>query len=190
MIKTKKYKHGQLFYIHGYMSDPNSTKGTLFKEKLNAKAIKYRDCEPEDLVISDCLKRIKNEIEQDNEAVLIGSSLGGLLAAKTALENPNVKQLILLNPAIIPPYVDIKQIHDMPLRILADMQDNRLFKEKINSEIYILAGTNDDVVPSDWVKEFAKAQNVKIKFLDDNHSFTYNMDKLPDIIRKILNKKD
>ena len=29
----------KLFYIHGYLSDPNSTKGTLFKEKLNAKAI-------------------------------------------------------------------------------------------------------------------------------------------------------
>ena len=172
------------------MSDPNSIKGTLFKDKLNAKAIKYRDCEPEDLVISDCLKHIKNEIEHDNEAVLIGSSLGGLLAAKTALENPNVKQLILLNPAIIPPYVDIKQIQGMPIRILADMQDNRLFKEKINSEIHILAGTNDDVVPSDWVKEFAKAQAIDVKFLDDDHSFTYNMDKLPDIINNLLNKKD
>ena len=127
-----------LYYIHGYMSDPNSTKGILFKEKLNAKAIKYRDCEPEDLVISDCLKRIKTEIENDNDVVLIGSSLGGLLAAKTALENPNVKQIILLNPAIIPPKIDITKIQDMPQSILSDMQDNRLFNQKIASKIHHL----------------------------------------------------
>ena len=113
-----------LYYIHGYMSEPNSTKGTLFKEKFNAKAIKYRDCEPEDLVISDSLDRIKNDIKNDENAVLIGSSLGGFLAAKTAQENDNVKQIILLNPAIIPPSVDISKLQGMPQRILSDMQDN------------------------------------------------------------------
>ena len=85
-----------IYYIHGYLSEPNSTKGTLFKEKLNAKAIKYRDCEPEDLVVSDCVKRIEEEIKNDDFAILIGSSLGGLLAAKTALDNSNVKHIILL----------------------------------------------------------------------------------------------
>ena len=54
-----------LYYIHGYQSNPDSAKGTLFKEKLDAKAIQYRDCKPEDIVISDCLKRIANEIEHD-----------------------------------------------------------------------------------------------------------------------------
>ena len=123
-----------LYYIHGYMSDPNSTKGTLFKEKLNAKAIKYRDCKPEDLIIADCLERIKKEIENDADTVLIGSSLGGLLAAKIAFKNPNVKQIILLNPAIIPPSVDITKIQGMPQRILTDMQDVRLFENKIDSD--------------------------------------------------------
>ena len=178
-----------LYYIHGYMSGPDSTKGKLFKEKLNAKAIKYRDCEPEDLVISDCLKHIKKEIENDKKAVLIGSSLGGFLAAITALENPNVKQIILLNPAIIPPHVDITKIQGMPQRILIDIQDNRLFKEKINSHVFILAGKKDDLVPQDWVLEFAKAQGINVRFLDDDHRFTYYMNKLPDIIRDILDEK-
>jgi predicted esterase YcpF (UPF0227 family) len=177
-----------LYYIHGYLSDPNSTKGILFKEKLNAKAIKYRDCEPEDLIISECVKRIEKEIEKDEHTILIGSSLGGLLAAKTALKNPNVKHIILLNPAIIPPSVDISKIQDMPLRILSDMQDIRLFKEKISSDINILAGKWDDVVPSDWVLKFAKVQGVDVRFLDDDHSFTYNLNQLPDIIATILNK--
>ena len=188
MAKTREYKNCKLYYIHGYMSDPNSTKGTLFKEKLNAKAIKYRDCEPEDLVISDCLKRIKDELDEDNDSVLIGSSLGGLLAAKTALENLNVKHIILLNPAIIPPAVDITKIQGMPQIILSGIQDLRLFKEKINSNITILAGTRDDVVPSDWINEFAKAQRITVRFLDEDHSFTCNMNRLPDIIATILDK--
>jgi predicted esterase YcpF (UPF0227 family) len=177
-----------LYYIHGYMSGPNSTKGTIFKEKLNAKPIKYRNCEPEDLVISDCLSRIKKDIEDDKDAVLIGSSLGGFLAAKTALENKNVKQIILLNPAIIPPSFDISKIDDMPQRILSDIQDESLFENKISSDIYILIGLKDDVVPIKWPLDFAMSQNSTIKFLDDDHRFTKNLQKLPQIIDKISYK--
>ncbi|MGF3554827.1 MAG: YqiA/YcfP family alpha/beta fold hydrolase, partial [Thermoplasmatota archaeon] len=107
-----------LYYIHGYLSSPESTKGILFKEKLKAIPIKYHDCEPEEIKISDCLKNIKKEIEKDKKVVLIGSSFGGFLAAKTALENKNVKQIILLNPAIIPLSFDISKIKNMPKNIL------------------------------------------------------------------------
>ena len=178
-----------LYYIHGYLSEPNSTKGTLFKEKLNAKAIKYRDCEPEDLVVSECVLRISKNIENDENAILIGSSLGGLLAAKTALENSNVKKLILLNPAIIPPYVDINKIRGMPHEILAEMQDKRLFNEKIASEIFILLGAEDDVVPNKWGQEFAIAQKASVKTFQDDHGFSYNINRLPRIITNILYKK-
>lgn len=177
-----------LYYIHGYMSDPNSTKGVLLKEKLNAKAIKYRDCEPEDLIISDCLDRIKKEIENDENAILIGSSFGGFLAAKTALGNPNVKQIILLNPAIIPPSVDITKIQGMPQRILSEIQDTRLFKEKIASGIFILVGIKDNLIPFKWPIEFAMTQETAVRFFDDDHSFTYNMNQLPEIIANILDK--
>ena len=176
-----------LYYIHGYMSDPNSTKGTLFKEKLNAIAIKYRDCEPEDLVISECINRIKREIENDKNAILIGSSLGGILAAKTALESSNVKQIILLNPALIPPSVDISKIQGMPHRILKDMQDIRLFKDKIKSKIHILLGLEDDVVPNSWGLEFAKVQKATVKTFHDDHQFSRNLEKLPAMISVIIN---
>ncbi|MCK4815460.1 hypothetical protein KA005_06805 [bacterium] len=174
-----------LYYIHGYQSDPTSTKGTLFNKTLYAKAIKYRDGKPEDLVIADCLRCIAEEIKDDNEAVLIGSSLGGFLAAKTALNYP-VKNLILLNPAIIPTTVDITKIQDMPQRILFDMKDDNLFETKITAEIIILRGTEDDVVPDEWVLAFAKAQEATIRLFNDDHSFTRHVDKLPEIIAKII----
>ena len=175
-----------IYYIHGYLSGPDSTKGSLLKKKLRVKPIKYRDCEPEDLVISECLIQIKEEIKNDENAILIGSSLGGLLAAKTALENSNVKNLILLNPAIVPPDFNIKKIRDMPQRILRDMQDKRLFTEKIKSNIFIIIGTRDDVVPNEWVIEFAMAQSATIKLLNDDHSLTQNLHRLPNIISKFL----
>lgn len=171
------------------MSEPNSTKGSLFKEKLNATPIKYRDCEPEELVIADCLQRINQEIGSDSQAILIGSSLGGFLAAKTALDNSDIKQIILLNPAVIPPDYDITKIKDMPHRILVDMKEKRLFAEKIKAKIFILIGSNDIVVPKSWPIAFAKAQEATVRFLDDDHSFTNKIDILPSIISQIIGEK-
>jgi len=173
------------YYVHGYLSDPNSTKGTLFKKTLNAKPIKYRDCEPEELIISDCLKRISEEIQNDENAIVIGSSLGGFLAAKTALAH-RIKKLILLNPAIIPPDYDISKIKDMPQEILRDMQEEKLFTQKIKSDIHVFIGTNDIVVPNSWPIEFAKAQKANVKFLNDDHSFTTHINQLPVLIKNII----
>ena len=102
------------YYIHGYLSSPDSTKGRLFKERLDATPIKYRDGGLEDLVIGDCLDKINDAIGKDDSIILIGSSLGGFLAAETALYNKKVETIFLLNPAIIPPYIDISNIQDMP----------------------------------------------------------------------------
>ena len=183
MLKNIKYTHGKLFYIHGYESSPDSNKGIIFREKLNAKAIKYRDCKPEDLLISDCLKRISNIIKNETNVVLIGSSLGGFLAVETALTHPNVKKLILLNPAIIPPSADLDKHEDVPRRILEDMIDKRLFEKKLKADITIFRGTEDDTVPDDWITEFAKVQEAKIILLKDDHRFSKYSDLLPDIIK-------
>ena len=79
-----------LYYLHGYQSSPMGQKATLFKETLHAIPITYRENAPEDLVISRCLSQISEAITQDCQVILIGSSLGGFLAASTALTHPNV----------------------------------------------------------------------------------------------------
>lgn len=176
-----------LYYIHGYRSSPDGDKGRLFGNALNAKAIKYRDCEPDELVISDCLERIANEIKDDKDVILIGSSLGGFLAASTAIDHSNVKKLILLNPTVIPPSANVSNdLPDVPTRIIDEMRDERLFENKIDAEITILMGTEDDVIPLEWILKFAKAQEATIRLLKDDHRFTYNLRRLPDIISEIL----
>lgn len=186
MKKCGEYNNHKLFYIHGYLSSPESTKGILFKKKLNAQPIKYRYCEPEKIIITECLENIKNEIKNYRDIVLIGSSLGGFLATKTAQITKNVKQLILLNPAIIPPNYDITLIKDMPQSILIALKDTKLFNTKIQADITIMLGINDIVIPNSWSIEFAKVQEASIKFFYDDHSFTNNIEKLPNIVKKII----
>jgi len=176
------------YYIHGYLSSPDSTKGSILNQSLGVESIEYRDCEPEYLVISDCLKRINEAIKDDPDPILIGSSLGGFLTAKIALENLNIKKIVLFNPAIIPIDYDISKIFDMPQRILSDMKEPRFFSEKINAKILILMGTRDDVVPNSWVKSFAKSQDAEIIELEDDHSLSENVNKIPDIIKDFLKK--
>ena len=66
------------------------------------------------------------------------------------------------------------------------MVDERLFEKKLDAEVTTLVGTNDDVVPRNWIIEFAVAQEATVKFLHDDHSFTKNVTKLPAIISKII----
>ena len=178
-----------VYYIHGYQSSPQSTKGTLFKKKLGAKAITYRDGKPEDLVITECVHNIITSIKDDTKVMLIGSSLGGLLSSIAALKSPNVSSLILLNPAIIPPYVKTNHITDMPQRIVQEMKQPRLFTEKITASIVIIRGTEDEVVPDSWVLPFAKAQEATVLFVKDDHRFSHNTEKLPALIQRFSDKK-
>ena len=175
-----------LYYIHGYQSSPDGDKGTLFTEQLDAKAIQYRDCKPEDLIISDCLKNIYDAIKHDKNVILIGSSLGGFLAASTALQLPTVTKIILLNPAIIPPTTNLDEHQDVPRTILEDMINKRLFTEKLSADICILRGSEDTVVPDNWILDFAIAQEATIKFLHDDHRFSHNLLRLPKIIAQMI----
>ena len=69
------------------------------------------------------------------------------------------------------------------------MKDNLLFERKLDAEIYILLGTEDDVVPHFWSIEFAKAQEANVKFYHDDHRFANNINNLPDIIASIMDQK-
>lgn len=175
-----------LYYLHGYQSTPNSAKGKLFQEKLNARSIDYHQGRPEDLEIDVCVHNILKAIQGDNDPMLIGSSLGGFLAAKVALELSTVKMLILLNPAIIPPQADTSRVKTIPERILYEMRDDQLFNKKIPAKTTILMATKDEVIPRNWILNFAMAQEVTVQFLDDDHAFTSNLTRLPEIIDEIL----
>jgi predicted esterase YcpF (UPF0227 family) len=175
-----------LYYLHGYQSSPTSAKATLFKETLHAVPITYRTGPPETLSIPQCLQRVSDAIHDDSHVILIGSSFGGFLAAVTALHSTNVKHLILLNPAIIPPRTNLSTVKGMPVELLSEMVRPEFFTQKIPVAITILRGTDDTVVPDAWVLAFARAQEATVRFLHDDHVFSANLSKLPAIISNIL----
>lgn len=175
-----------IYYIHGYRSSPTGAKGTLFKETLHAVPIVYQTGPPETLVVPQCLQKILDAIKDDSHVILIGSSFGGFLAATTALHHATVKQLVLLNPAIIPPNTNIRKIQEMPPQLFLQMMRPELFEQKIPAAISILRGTDDTVVPDQWVLTFAKAQEASVYFLHDDHEFSKNLSNLPAVISKIL----
>jgi pimeloyl-ACP methyl ester carboxylesterase len=138
------------------------------------------------MVIPECLQRITDAIKDDTHVILVGSSFGGFLAAATALHHTTVKQMILLNPAIIPPNTNLRRIQEMPPQLFLQMMHPELFEQKIPATISILRGTDDTVVPDTGVLAFAKAQEASVYFLHDDHAFSKNLSRLPAVISKIL----
>jgi pimeloyl-ACP methyl ester carboxylesterase len=149
--------------------------------------VKYRSVPAEELVIRECLDEIINAIGGNKQVILIGSSLGGCLVSKLVLEIPDtIKHVFLLNPAIIPPDVDISSIPDMPQRILKDMKDDRLFSQKLDCQVTVFSANGDEVVPPEWVLRFARFQEATVKFLHDDHRFTKHLNRLPQMIKSFM----
>jgi pimeloyl-ACP methyl ester carboxylesterase len=93
----------RVFYLHGFASGPSSRKACFFAARLRDRGIKLEilDLAQGDfrhLTITGQLELIGARLD-GRPAVLIGSSLGGYLAALYAAEHPEIERLVLLAPA-------------------------------------------------------------------------------------------
>jgi uncharacterized protein len=92
-----------LVYLHGFASGPASTKAQFFKAQLADRGIELAipDLAPDftHLTISSMLAIVEPLVARE-PGVLIGSSLGGYVAALTAARHPErVRGLVLFAPA-------------------------------------------------------------------------------------------
>lgn len=93
----------RVFYLHGFGSGPGSRKAQFFSEKLQGLGIRIEipDLNEGDfphLTLTRQLHQLENLLARQ-PAVLIGSSLGGYLAALYASLHAEVARLLLLAPA-------------------------------------------------------------------------------------------
>lgn len=93
----------QYIYLHGFASRPESTKARFFKERFAERGIpleipRLDGGDFEHLTITGQLQVIASTAASD-DLVLIGSSLGGYLAALYASRHSEVKRVILMAPA-------------------------------------------------------------------------------------------
>jgi len=97
----------RVVYLHGFASGPSSRKARFFAERFNAERIHLEtpDLTPplgeggfQALTLSGQLRQLERLL-QDEACVLMGSSMGGYVAALYAARHPEVQRIVLLAPA-------------------------------------------------------------------------------------------
>ena len=92
-------------YLHGFASGPSSSKATWLaghfaKRGVLLERLDLRKPSFEHLRLSAIIAHVRSEIGGEHDrAIVFGSSLGGLAAARAAEEDPRVCALVLLAPA-------------------------------------------------------------------------------------------
>jgi pimeloyl-ACP methyl ester carboxylesterase len=93
----------RIIYLHGFGSGPGSRKAAFFRKQLRQVGLRLETPDLNEgnfreLTISGQLRTVGRTIAGD-DAVLIGSSLGGYVAALYASSHPEIRAAVLLAPA-------------------------------------------------------------------------------------------
>jgi len=190
----------EFFYLHGWASSPASSKACFFQQCFANLAISLHvpDLNQDDfyhLTLTRQIHQVATLFSLQREITLIGSSLGGLVALWLAQQNLQVKQLVLLAPAL-----------DFMLNSRRVIGDENLQKWQVDGELsmmhyayekevplsyefirdisaykdhnlqrqlptLILHGVNDQVVPVEISQQFAATRPwVTVQTFDSDHS--------------------
>jgi pimeloyl-ACP methyl ester carboxylesterase len=90
-------------YLHGFASGPQSRKAQFFRDKLASSGVLLEipildQGDFEHLTITGQLDLIAREL-RGQPSILMGSSMGGYLAALYASQHPEIERMVLLAPA-------------------------------------------------------------------------------------------
>jgi pimeloyl-ACP methyl ester carboxylesterase len=187
-------------YIHGFASSPRSRKAVAFQSALAARGVSL-DVPAMDqgdfahLTISGQLNLLERTIHEV-PVCLIGSSMGGFLAALYAAAHPEVSRLVLLAPAFgfaprwrqkigTPPPADFQVFHygDNALRRVhyGLIEDALTFPSvpDFAQPALIFHGVHDDVVPVENSRAFATSHpNARLVELDSDHELLNVLDRI------------
>lgn len=202
----------RLIYFHGFASSPSATKAVRFREAFrrrgwNLEVPDLNTPDFRDLTVGYMLRRAEETIEQKPDAaVLIGSSLGGYLAAMLSGRLRCVQATILMAPAFMlrerwerrvgPELLAVwKRMGAIPIQDHPFQSECSLgfqfYEESIGYPAYpeageipilVFQGTRDDMVPPEVVAAWAKGkENVRVHYLDDDHSL---LESVPVIVEE------
>jgi pimeloyl-ACP methyl ester carboxylesterase len=187
----------RVIYLHGFASGPSSTKARHFRDRLEQAgfAVDVPDLAAGDfehLTITRQLAVLEKTVP-NSPVSLVGSSMGGYLAALYAAKHPEVERLVLMAPAF-------GFIRRWPDRLGAEEMDRwrrenslevfhygdgrsrsltyQLIEDAAQYEDFpafvqpalIFHGAQDDVVPASYSEEVAaRHPNVNLKIVDSGH---------------------
>jgi hypothetical protein len=204
----------RFLYLHGFASGPRSTKAVAFADHYARRGIALdrldlRVPSLPHLRLSAMLDVVHQAIGTPHDrAVVFGSSLGGLTAARAAERDPRIMALVLLAPAFhlidrwrqLPGWDDWRRtgwrdIHDyttnQPARIDFGFADDVMAIDvgypDIRVPTLILHGTRDDTVPIEASRTFARGKpHVRLVELDDGHDLIASLPRLLDEADRFL----
>ncbi len=196
----------RFLYLHGFASGPRSTKGVAFAEHFArlGVAIERLDLRVpsfEHLRLSAMLDVVQRAIGGERDrAVVLGSSLGGLTAARVAERDARVSALILLAPAfqLIDRWRELpgwdawqrtgwREVLDyttgQPARVDFGFAEDAAAIDvgfpDVRVPTLILHGIRDDVVSIERSRAFAEGKPwVQLVELDDGHELVASLPRL------------
>jgi pimeloyl-ACP methyl ester carboxylesterase len=196
----------RIVYLHGFASTPLSNKAQFFKRHFAQLDNVEFDIPQLDqgnfntLTITGQLRVIDQAVHGDR-VILMGSSLGGYLAARYASRHANVERLVLLAPAFEFPsrwrqrfandlarwqssgslpfyhygFKEERPLHYQFVEDAVQYEDVPDFKQPA----LIFHGTQDAVVPPEVSERFAATHsNVKLELVESGHELTDVLDRL------------
>jgi pimeloyl-ACP methyl ester carboxylesterase len=187
----------RIVYLHGFASSPSSTKARFFGARFSERGVPFdvpdlAAGDFEHLTITSQLGVVESACR--GEAVtLIGSSLGGYLAALYAARHREVDRVVLMAPAFCFAR-RWTEVFGAEIRTVFHYGEGRerrldsgLVKDAEQYEDYpdfhqpglIFHGTRDTVVPSHLSETFAASHpNVELRLLDSTHELTDKLDAM------------
>ena len=193
-------------YLHGFASGPQSSKAQAFRKALAGRGIELEipildESDFEHLTLSGQLRVIENTLN-GAPCRLIGSSMGGYLAALYAAAHPEVDRLILLAPAFgfqtrwraihgdqaierwretgwLPVYhygaKELRRVHFGLFEDAGRFPGYPNFRQPAQ----IFHGINDTVVPIQFSRAFAADYaNAQLTELDSDHELLNALDQI------------
>ena len=203
-----------IIYLHGFASGPGSIKATYFRRYLEAAGatVEIPDLAAGDfehLTLSGQLAVIEQSTARRTVS-LIGSSMGGYLAALYAARHPEVDRVVLLAPAfgfarrwrerlgenavvrwratgrIEVFHYGLKQPAWVAYRLLEDAEQYEDYPD-LRQPCLIFHGAQDDVVPARYSQEFAELHsNARLEILNSGHELTDRLDYMAPALLEFL----
>lgn len=200
-----------VFYLHGFCSSPSSVKAVRFKNMLTEIGVSVEVPDLnfpsfKEMTLSNQIDLVEKQINQmprDSSVVLIGSSMGGLLASLLSERIKRVKALVLLAPGFgiarrwrehlneeeydnwmrSGEHSFYHHAHDayMPLSYAFAQDLERMKTEDIIVDLPCLVfhGLKDTTVPIEESRRFASLnQSVDLRVLDDDHQLLNSLEHM------------
>lgn len=206
-------RNARFVYLHGFASGAGSQKAQFFRDRLREFSIELEipdlaQGDFENLTLTGQL-RVITDLAAGRRVSLIGSSLGGYLAALYAARHSEVRQLVLLAPAFAftrrwreemgPAVEEWKRTGFLSVYHYGEkrnrsvkyglVEDARQYEDYPNvaQPVLIFHGDADDIVPHEHSAEFAlRNPHAHVVLMHSDHQLLNVLDTIWDQVRVFL----